>query len=58
MAKYNFELKKQIVQDYLNGKGSIKHLANKYRIPASSNVERWIKVYKKFGDKGLMCSRK
>lgn len=58
MAKYSFEFKKQIIQDYLNGKGGAEYLANMYGIPAPSNVKRWIKAYKKFGDKGLMRSQK
>lgn len=58
MAKYSFEFKKQIVLDYLNGQGGAEYLANKYGIPAPSNVKRWIKAYKEFGDKGLMRSRK
>jgi len=58
MAKCSFEFKKKIVLAYLNGEGGYAYLANKYGIPASSNVKRWIKSYKEFGDKGLMRSRK
>ncbi len=58
MAKYSYEFKKQVVQDYLIRKGGADYLANKYGIPASSNVKQWIKSYKEFGDKGLMRSRK
>lgn len=58
MAKYSFEFKKQIVQDYLTGKGGAEYLAKMYGIPAPSNVKRWIKAYKEFGDRGLMRSRK
>ncbi|WP_288394277.1 IS3 family transposase, partial [uncultured Vagococcus sp.] len=32
MSKYSVKLKKKIVQDYLNGKGSYCYLANKYKI--------------------------
>lgn len=58
MSKYSFEFKKQIVQCYLNGEGGTKYLANKYGVPAESNVIKWIKSYKEFGDDGLMRSRK
>ena len=34
MEKYSFELKYQVVQDYLSGVGSIAFIANKYSIPA------------------------
>ncbi len=58
MAKYSFEFKKQVIEDYLNGKGGAKYLASKYSISASSNVKKWIRYYKEFGDEGLMRSRK
>ena len=49
MEKYSFELKCQVVQDYLNGVGSIAFIANKYSIPAKSNVEKWIDLYNSQG---------
>ena len=58
MAKYSFEFKKQIIQDYLDGKAGVKYLAKKYSIPAPSIVQQWIKSHKEFGDEGLMRSRK
>ena len=58
MAKYSFEFKKQIIQDYLDRKAGVKYLAKKYSIPAPSNVQQWIKSHKEFGDEGLMRSRK
>lgn len=58
MAKYSYELKKQVVKDYLWGKGGADYLANKYGVTSISNVQRWIKSYNEFGDKGLMRSRK
>ena len=57
MAKYSFEFKKQVIQDYINGKGGIEYLAKKYSIPAPSNVKQWIKSYKAFGYEGLIRSR-
>lgn len=58
MAKYTFEFKKQIVMDYINGGGGTQFLAKKYGIPSHSQLQRWVASYKKFGDAGLMRSRK
>lgn len=58
MAKYSFKLKKQVIQEYLNGKGGVEYLAKKYNIPAPSNVKQWIESYKEFGDEGLIRIRK
>ncbi|MEF2825099.1 MAG: transposase, partial [Peptococcaceae bacterium] len=33
MAKYSFEFKLQVVNDYLNGNGGYQYLAQKYGIP-------------------------
>ena len=53
MSKYSFEFKKKVVQAYLNGEGGRPYIANKYGIPASSNVMQWVNNYKQFGDDGL-----
>ena len=58
MAKYSFEFKKKIVLEYLAGNGGYLYLANKYNVPADSNVNRWVNNYKSFGDEGLLRSRK
>ena len=58
MAKYSFEFKKKIVMEYLAGKGGYVYLANKYDVPADTNVKQWIDNYKTYGDEGLMRSRK
>ena len=58
MAKYSFEFKKKVVNSYLNGEGSFKFIAKKYKIPAYSNVKKWVQNYKNFGDEGLFRSRK
>ena len=56
MAKYSFELKKQIVLEYLSGNGSSDFLAKKYNIPQGKMVRNWIKSYNKLGDNGLKRS--
>jgi transposase-like protein len=57
MAKYSFEFKKRIVQDYLTGKGGYSYLVDKYNVPSISNVKKWIDNYQAFGDEGLLRSR-
>ena len=57
MAKYSFELKKEVVLAYLNGEGGYGYLKNKYDIPAQRLVETWVHNYQTFGDDGLMRSR-
>ena len=56
MAKYSYELKKKIVEEYLSGKTSYPVLENKYQID-ESQIRRWVNNYKQFGDEGLMRSR-
>ncbi len=57
MAKYSFELKKQIVIEYLSGGGGSDFLAKKYGVPQGKMVRNWINSYKEFGDDGLRRSR-
>lgn len=56
MAKYSYELKKKIVEEYLCGKTSYQTLAMKYQIEKSV-LRLWISNYKNYGDEGLMRSR-
>ena len=42
---YSKEFKKQVITDYLTGKGSLDDIANKYNIPSSSIVIKWVKKY-------------
>lgn len=58
MAKYSFELKKEVVMVYLNGGGSYKCLAERYGIASKTDVKKWINNYRAFGDDGLIRSRK
>jgi transposase len=57
VAKYSYELKLEVVEAYLNGKGGYVYLASKYNIPSKTRIEEWVKTYKKFGKEGLMRSR-
>ena len=56
MAKYSYELKKKIVEEYLSGKTSYRALKSKYHVE-NSQILKWVNNYKHFGDEGLMRSR-
>jgi transposase len=58
MAKYSFEFKKQIVKEYLDQQGGFDFLAKKYGFSSSIQIRKWVNTYKKFGDRGLLRSRK
>ena len=58
MAKYSYELKKEVVKAYHNGDGGYGYIAQKYNISGKYIVEQWVKAYNEFGEKGLMHSRK
>ena len=54
--KYTFEFKRQVVEEYLAGRGGVLFLAKKYGIPGKSLVHQWIKSYREFGEDGLKAS--
>ena len=56
MAKYSFEFKMNIVQEYINGKGGWQALSNKYG-PPRSVIQRWVSNYHQYGEEGLMRSK-
>ena len=58
MSKYSFEFKKKVVKAYLNGEGGYGYLSKTYGVPAQRNIEHWVHNYQKFGDVGLIRSRK
>ena len=58
MAKYRYELKKEIVTAYLNGEGGDIHLVKKYGIPDKDKIKLWVNKNNSFGDDALMRSRK
>ena len=57
MAKYSYELKKEIVLAYLSGKGSLDSLAKEYGVSHKTQVCKWVKAYQKLGDAGLRRAR-
>ena len=44
------EMKRQSVQDYLAGGGSLQEICKKYKIRSDSQLRKWIKVYHAHGD--------
>ena len=44
-SSYTAETKKQAVEDYLQGKGSLREICRKYHIPSKETLRRWIEVY-------------
>jgi transposase len=58
MAKYSYEFKLKIIQDYLNGEGGYKYICDKHSIPDTKTLRQWVSAYNTFGKDGLMRSRK
>ncbi len=58
MAKYSYEFKRKVVQEYLDGKGGYEDIARQNNIPDGKQVRVWVKAYGEFGEEGLMRSRK
>lgn len=58
MAKYSFEFKLAIVQEYLEGKGGLGYLAKKHGLSSKNQVHGWINAYREFGEDGLLRKRK
>ncbi|WP_431832039.1 helix-turn-helix domain-containing protein, partial [Aerococcus christensenii] len=47
MSKYSYQLKKEVVQAYLEGKGGCTFLAKQYGIKSKSQIRRWINKQEK-----------
>lgn len=58
MAKYSFEFKLKVVEEYLQGLGGYKYLAKKYSIPDKGTVRDWVKKYIELGEESLLKRRK
>jgi transposase len=54
MAKYSEKFKLMLVKEYQQGKLSYKQLAEKHGMKGSSQIKRWVKVFEKFGEEGIM----
>lgn len=58
LAKYSFEFKKKVIESYQRGEGGYSYLAEKHGVKNKRQVLNWIHYYEKFGDEGLIRSRK
>jgi transposase len=58
MAKYSYEFKLKIVQEYLSGGGGIPSLTKKYDLGSNSVLRKWVASYRHFGPEGLKRKRK
>ena len=58
MAKYSYEFKQKVVQEYLNGTGSYEYISKQSNMPDNKQVRIWVNAYKELGKEGLMRSRK
>lgn len=57
MAKYSFEFKLKIVQEYLEGKRGLPYLSKKYEVKSRKQVQDWVNAYREFGEEGLLRKR-
>lgn len=46
-----------VVREYLEGKLGFRAIAKKHGIKSKSAIDRWVKVYEKFGKKGLTSKK-
>ncbi|MDO4680652.1 MAG: transposase [Aerococcus sp.] len=53
MTKYNYEFKRKVVNNYLNGKGGFKLLARKYGIAYPGQIRKWLIRFNALGNEGL-----
>ena len=44
-SRYTAETKKQAVEEYLQGKGSLREISRKYHIPNKETLRQWVEVY-------------
>ena len=58
MAKYSYEFKMKVVQEYLSGKGGFLFLSQKHNIPSTKALRKWVSAYNEFGTEGLRRKRK
>ena len=57
MIKYDYDFKLKVVTAYLNGEGGYKSIARQYGIPNTSQIQRWVSVYKSLGKDALRSKR-
>ena len=58
MAKYSYEFKLKVIQEYLNGEGGYRYLCKKHNIPTTKILVDWVASFQAFGENGIMRKRK
>ena len=58
MVKFSSEIRIQVVQEYLTGKGTTYSLSKKYGIAAHTTVLNWVHRYEKFGIEAFKIIRR
>lgn len=53
MAKYDVAFKMKVVKEYLEGMNGYKILAEKYKIPNTTQIRNWVSQFQQFGVDGL-----
>jgi len=53
MVKYDLAFKLKTVEAYLAGEGGYLTIAKKYGLRSKANLEKWVRLYLKYGIKGL-----
>ncbi|MDY0410278.1 transposase [Paracerasibacillus soli] len=57
VKKYSDSLKLKVVKEYQEGSLGVRRLAKKHGIQSKSQVDRWIKLYEKYGVEGLKSKK-
>jgi len=57
VKKYSDNLKLRVVREYQEGYLGFRPLAKKYGIKSKSQVDRWVKLYERFGEEGLISKK-
>ncbi len=53
MVKYDERFKQKVVDAYLAGEGGYLAIARKFGVPSPENIAKWVRLYLKYGRKGL-----
>src|SRR5699024_3491324 len=53
MVKYDLAFKLKTVEAYLAGEGGYLTIAKKYDVPSEPNIRKWVRIYLKYGKKGV-----
>ncbi|MDY0409757.1 transposase [Paracerasibacillus soli] len=57
VKKYSDSLKLKVVKEYQEGSLGVRRLAKKHGVQSKSQVDRWIKLYEKYGVEGLKSKK-